>query len=547
MRRIIDVALLLVFALALILLPSSPPWRSAQAGVSCSVPFNLTNGTTADASQVMANYNAILTCLSTNTAASGANNDITSLSGLTTPLSPAQGGAAYFIGGTSAGTNTITLANPSPNGFAYTAGYFVTFIAGGTNTGATTLNVNSLGAKNVFKQTSTGPAASTGGEIVIGQLTIAYYDGTQFEVFPANITPVGIGSINFTNPPYGIEAPINLQINATTGANALTVAVKSAALNNDPTAVSPVLVPFKNPTGASSNTSAGPNGNPVWLSITGALSIVVPSTQTLGTANGLPFRFWVVAINNSGTVELALINCIVGGATPTQVFPLAEHNLISTTAIAAAPSAGVFYSAALRTSVPFRIIGYVEFGVGLATAGTYTGSPTNVQLFGPGIKKPGDVVQSVYATTTTPTNVNSTVRVATSLAPTITPTSTVNLIRAQSYGTIQTTNATANQAAFTQIYRSTTATGIGNFASAGGVASTSHWDSVTANFALDQPATVSSTTYGVYIVDAAGTANWIFLGTNDSLGTNTGVLMLDEIMGALEPANDNFAPLSAVG
>lgn len=70
----------------------------AKANVSCSVPFNLTNGTTADASQVMANYNAIIACLA-NAAAAGANTDITALLGLTTPISPTQGGSSVFIGG----------------------------------------------------------------------------------------------------------------------------------------------------------------------------------------------------------------------------------------------------------------------------------------------------------------------------------------------------------------------------------------------------------------------------------------------------------------
>jgi hypothetical protein len=77
----------------LLLLPAP-----AQATVSCSVPFNLTNGTVADASQVMANYNAILACLSTSTASAGANTDITSLGGLTTPITPAQGGATALCG-----------------------------------------------------------------------------------------------------------------------------------------------------------------------------------------------------------------------------------------------------------------------------------------------------------------------------------------------------------------------------------------------------------------------------------------------------------------
>ena len=35
----------------------------AAANVPCSLPFNLLNGTTADATQVMANYNALVTCL----------------------------------------------------------------------------------------------------------------------------------------------------------------------------------------------------------------------------------------------------------------------------------------------------------------------------------------------------------------------------------------------------------------------------------------------------------------------------------------------------
>lgn len=58
-----------------------------------ALPFTLQNGTTADATQVMADFNSIKTDVNTNGAASGANSDITSLAGLTTPLSIAQGGS----------------------------------------------------------------------------------------------------------------------------------------------------------------------------------------------------------------------------------------------------------------------------------------------------------------------------------------------------------------------------------------------------------------------------------------------------------------------
>ena len=153
----------------------------ALAGVSCTLPFNLTNGTIADATQVMANYNALVTCL-TNAAAAGSNSDITALLGLTTPLAPNEGGSTTFLGGTSSGTNAQVITATTPSGFTLTTNYTVVFVAGGTNTGATTLAVAGQAAKNIFKQSTSGPVALTGSEIVATQIVVAYYDGTQFEM-----------------------------------------------------------------------------------------------------------------------------------------------------------------------------------------------------------------------------------------------------------------------------------------------------------------------------------------------------------------------------
>jgi hypothetical protein len=62
------------------------------------------------------------------------------------------------------------------------AGYFqgqrFCFIAGFTNTGAATLNVNGIGAKAI----QLAAAALTGGEIVAGQMVTVAYDGTQFQI-----------------------------------------------------------------------------------------------------------------------------------------------------------------------------------------------------------------------------------------------------------------------------------------------------------------------------------------------------------------------------
>ena len=161
--------------------------------VSLSYPFTLQNATTADATQVQANFDAVIAAL-LNAAASGANNDITSLLALSTPISPAQGGSNVYIGGVSSGSaNAQTVTISTPTGFAYTNGMRLTFFAGFTNTGAVTLNVNGLGAKNVWRRTPTSMEACTGGEIVNASLCEVQYDGVQFEILSASNQVGGVG------------------------------------------------------------------------------------------------------------------------------------------------------------------------------------------------------------------------------------------------------------------------------------------------------------------------------------------------------------------
>lgn len=73
--------------------------------------------------------------------------------------------------------NTIAIAL-TPALTAYSAGLAVEVKMNATNTGATTINVNGLGAKTV----QFNGAALTAGQLVAGQIYCLIYDGTNFQV-----------------------------------------------------------------------------------------------------------------------------------------------------------------------------------------------------------------------------------------------------------------------------------------------------------------------------------------------------------------------------
>lgn len=101
-----------------------------------------------------------------------------------------------------------------------------------------------------------------------------------------------------------------------------------------------------------------------------AISLTVPSGATLGTTNGVASKLTVIAIDNAGTVELAILN-----ASSSTI--LDESALLSTTVLdSAADSASVAYSTTARSNVPFRIVGYISSTQ--ATAGTWATSPSNI-------------------------------------------------------------------------------------------------------------------------------------------------------------------------
>lgn len=121
-------------------------------------------------------------------------------------------GTATSGGTANAQTLTYTVA-PT----AYVAGDTYTFFVGAnlTNTGATTLNVNALGAVAVQK----GGSALIGGELVAGTLATVVYDGTHFQLSGTTVA-ITAGLIN--NTPIGATTPSTGAFTTLSGSEAVT-------------------------------------------------------------------------------------------------------------------------------------------------------------------------------------------------------------------------------------------------------------------------------------------------------------------------------------
>jgi len=151
----------------------------------------------------------------------------------------------------------------------------------------------------------------------------------------------------------------NYSLSVSYAASAMTIALKTGAAA-DASSTTPIYIPFRSSTLATGTYSV--------VAVTAALSVVVSSGSTLGRFSGRAMPTYIYAINNAGTVELAVSTC-----------PFNEQNLVTTTAEGgggAADSNRVMYSTTARTSVAFRLIGVVISTQ--TTAGTWAQASTRV-------------------------------------------------------------------------------------------------------------------------------------------------------------------------
>jgi hypothetical protein len=105
---------------------------------------------------------------------------------------PGHAGAILVTGTDGGSANTYTLT-PTTTLAAYGTNMVVIFTPGATNTGASTLNISGLGAKNIK---SVSGAALTSGDLVSGKTYSAFYNGTDFVL--ASVTKNYIDQLAFS-------------------------------------------------------------------------------------------------------------------------------------------------------------------------------------------------------------------------------------------------------------------------------------------------------------------------------------------------------------
>lgn len=344
-------------------------------------------------------------------------------------------------------------------------------------------------------------AGDTADAVALGSgnwIVTAYHRATG-----AALSTVGlnVGANALGNSTLAFTVPVNLGLAGSVSSGQLAIAV-TGANGATPAPANPVLIPFRSPTAAT--------GTPVIVPVTGALSMTVSATLSMGCSSGVNCRIWIYAIDNSGAPLVGLMTC----SSTTGISPCNDDLLYTTNANTNGTSVTgtLATTVASLTAVPVRIIGYVE---AIWSSGSGWAAPSKLQLFGPGVARPGQVLQTRF------------VSGAASLA--ITPSSTVNLVKfAASMGCTVNTSTSSEL----NFERGATVLASQNFANT--IASGSVANSVGGAVILDAPASTSSLTYQMVISGVCAPSG-------------TELIELDEIMGALEPAPGDRAPPAMVG
>lgn len=202
-----------------------------------------------------------------------------------------DGGLIYAASSAGSDTYAITLS-PAPS--AYAAGQVFNFKADVANTGAATLNVNSLGAKTIKKLNDQDLAT---GDIEAGQVVTVVYDGTSMQMTsqvanPVNTLVFGHGQATRDNGDGTGNQNIAHGLGVTPGFVKITVVYAESA-GNDASCMS-----------IGSATSAS-DENVTWFTSVGATSGTAPS---VGQSSSLMVALRDEAGSNMGQATLDTVD-----------------------------------------------------------------------------------------------------------------------------------------------------------------------------------------------------------------------------------------------
>lgn len=300
-----------------------------------SVSHTFVNSTTADASQVNTCFQDIISGTSDGTK------DF-SISALT-------------VGGTLTANGNVTLGNASSDDLTVTASLASSLAIKTT----ATYNVGSstLGLLSVYLGNSTFTTRLLSGASASWSMTLPATAGTA----RYRLETDGAGATSW-HPVRRSSSDIqNISLAASVGSSALTITLKSAD-GTDLSSTNPADIVFRSATATTGTASA--------VSVTSNLTLTVSSGSTLGTTSAINSYLYIYAINNAGTVELAISKRL-----------FSELSIVSTTAeggAGAADSDSVLYSTTARTNVACKLIGRISSTQ--ATAGTWATTPSEVSL-----------------------------------------------------------------------------------------------------------------------------------------------------------------------
>lgn len=218
----------------------------------------------------------------------------------------------------------------------YATGLAFQFKAANTNTGASTLNVNSQGSISIVK---TDGSALVAGDIISGGIVSVMYDGTNFQLLNdaggaagtfTNVTVTGTATINVANVTTFNPAITNAQL----ANSSVTIGNTAVSLGSTQTSFGNVTLTNATLSSLSTPVTAGQGGtgstslaaeNVLLGNNSGALKVVAPGTTgNVLTSNGTT---WLSTAPGAATGNITIGNTTIAlGGTATSVGNLTLQN-----------------------------------------------------------------------------------------------------------------------------------------------------------------------------------------------------------------------------